>query len=146
MQKGVHCPSLHQETTYTNTYTPGIQTAYHSPNPPPFASTLPGADDAYQGRYKRRRIPCADEFMDNNHLSSDPAGRKISKLNAVHEDDYSSSVRKKLSGSSRTGQACDRCKVCVLPLSPSSDPHPFRPVRAGAVCLTLAHSAHPYDN
>ncbi|TLD30000.1 hypothetical protein E2P81_ATG06653 [Venturia nashicola] len=53
-----------------------------------------------------------------SHLS-EPAGRKISKLNPVHEDDYSSSVRKKLSGSSRTGQACDRCKVRKIRCDPT---------------------------
>jgi hypothetical protein len=81
--------------------------------------------------------------MDNNHLS-EPTGRKISKLNPVQEDDYSSSVRKKLSGSSRTGQACDRCKVCILLVLLS---HPrtttsFRPVHG---LVTLAAIAHHYD-
>ncbi|KAF2425800.1 hypothetical protein EJ08DRAFT_594130 [Tothia fuscella] len=40
------------------------------------------------------------------------AGRKHAKAHGVAEEsDYSSSVRKKLSTSSRTGQACDRCKI-----------------------------------
>lgn len=33
------------------------------------------------------------------------------------QSDFSGSVKKKLASSSRTGQACDRCKVCRAPLS-----------------------------
>ncbi|QDS70305.1 hypothetical protein FKW77_008197 [Venturia effusa] len=58
--------------------------------------------------------------MDYSQLS-EPAARKVSKLSPVQEDDYSSSVRKRLSASSRTGQACDRCKVRKIRCDPTID-------------------------
>lgn len=79
--------------------------------------------------------------MDNNQLS-EPAGRNISKLHPAQEDDYSSSVRKKLSGSSRTGQACDRCKVSPVSYLNTLVRLPFEPVPCTS---TLAASANHYD-
>ena len=37
------------------------------------------------------------------------------KLKTGHPADFSGSVRDKIQGSRRTGQACDRCKVRPLP-------------------------------
>lgn len=43
--------------------------------------------------------------------TDDDPPRKLSKVVPSADDDFSTSVRKKLSASARTGQACDRCKV-----------------------------------
>lgn len=43
---------------------------------------------------------------------SDPTlAAKLPKLEPGISNDFSGSVKKKLASSSRTGQACDRCKV-----------------------------------
>lgn len=36
-----------------------------------------------------------------------------SPLLRQHNEDFSGSVKRKLAESKRTGQACDRCKVCI---------------------------------
>ena len=46
--------------------------------------------------------------------SGGDAPRKLSKTSQPSDEDFSTSVRKKLNSSSRTGQACDRCKVSRL--------------------------------
>jgi hypothetical protein len=75
--------------------------------------------------------------MENSPLN-EPNG-KCPRPNPVPEDDYSTSVRKKLSGSSRTGQACDRCKVCTP--SPSSLCLVASRIAAQGIALLL-QSAH----
>lgn len=58
---------------------------------------------------------------------------KLPRLDRGSED-FSSVVKTKLSSYTRTGQACDRCKVCIVPslLSPL-------PTQRGAnVCLSRA--------
>ena len=37
---------------------------------------------------------------------------------------YSQDVKKKITSSARTGQACDRCRVSVLMLAPCYSDHP----------------------
>ena len=40
-----------------------------------------------------------------------PSANKLPKTDQSGREDFSSSVKKKLSTATRTGQACDRCKV-----------------------------------
>ena len=46
--------------------------------------------------------------------STDDGGPPTKKFKGITEvpGDYSDAVRKKYQSASRTGQACDRCKVC----------------------------------
>jgi hypothetical protein len=43
--------------------------------------------------------------------SSEPEGVPAKHIKAEHPEEFSNAVKKRLASSSRTGQACDRCKV-----------------------------------
>jgi hypothetical protein len=47
----------------------------------------------------------------NSDAAETPPGQKGPKTDYFSPEDFSNSVKKKLEKSSRTGQACDRCKV-----------------------------------
>lgn len=44
--------------------------------------------------------------------SGEPDNISVKQPKTEHPEEFSKQVRTKLQGSSRTGQACDRCKVC----------------------------------
>lgn len=48
----------------------------------------------------------------SNSPSGGPSTKTI-KTEQVRPEEFSSTVKKRLQNSSRTGQACDRCKVCL---------------------------------
>jgi hypothetical protein len=56
--------------------------------------------------------------------SGEPDGTPVKQPKTERPEEFSKQVRTKLQGSSRTGQACDRCKVCIdvdsMPLCPST--------------------------
>jgi hypothetical protein len=43
--------------------------------------------------------------------SDEPNGTPAKQPKTEHPEEFSNAVKKKLQSSSRTGQACDRCKV-----------------------------------
>jgi len=45
--------------------------------------------------------------------SGEPDGSPVKQPKTERPEEFSKQVRTKLQGSSRTGQACDRCKVCI---------------------------------
>lgn len=71
-----------------------------------FPNTMPG------GRPAKRPGDGLDSPLDT---SSGSSKTKLPRLERGPED-FSSVVKSKLQSYSRTGQACDRCKVCILPL------------------------------
>lgn len=45
-------------------------------------------------------------------VSGGPSGTPAKQIKTEHPEDFSNAVKKRIQSSSRTGQACDRCKVC----------------------------------
>ena len=92
---------------------PGI---FHSRLPPPSSSL------------SRRRPRVLTMTMPPKRSASDePSGPLAKQPKTEHPEEFSNAVKKKLLSSSRTGQACDRCKVRTrshLPPGPTP-PHGF---------------------
>lgn len=49
-----------------------------------------------------------------------PSSKAIKTKADSSPANYSNDVKKKLAASNRTGQACDRCRVCLIPYSSPS--------------------------
>lgn len=62
------------------------------------------------GRPPKRPGDGLDSSLDH---SSGPSKPKVPRVEKTQED-FSATVKTKLQSYSRTGQACDRCKVCIF--------------------------------
>lgn len=49
--------------------------------------------------------------MPKRNASGEPKEAQVKQVKAEHPEEFSDAVKKRLQSSTRTGQACDRCKV-----------------------------------
>lgn len=61
-----------------------------------------------------RQYPAHIGTMPPKRNASDEANGSTKQIKTEHPEEFSNAVKKKLQSSSRTGQACDRCKVRKL--------------------------------
>jgi hypothetical protein len=56
----------------------------------------------------------ASDMPQKRSSPGDPNGTPAKHVKAEHPEEFSNAVKKKLQSSTRTGQACDRCKVSSI--------------------------------
>jgi hypothetical protein len=72
------------------------------------------------------------------NASGEPNSAPVKQPKTERPEEFSKQVRSKLQGSSRTGQACDRCKVCI-----AVDLNPKTPSPTTVVSVNTNYSSCP---
>jgi len=65
----------------------------------------------YHGNLHQQSTAKSAAMPAKRNASSEPNGAPTKQIKTEHPEEFSNAVKKKLQSSSRTGQACDRCKV-----------------------------------